>query len=178
MKDLHTTETNITGGPLRYLWHYNYDGEAANVQCDEDYVDGHCLKYTKKWPINKVLHHRITWYLKPRSWNAMKDDVSWEDFIKGQGSAGYMAFMKTICFGPLMTNIDEGGAEFIEIRTKIKNSAYYHFSFSGKRSECPSSAKQHARNTCLPHQQDIIPYVVKNLSLALLKMGKSLPETC
>jgi hypothetical protein len=27
-------------------------------------------------------------------------------------------------------------------------------------------------------QQDIIPYVVKNLSLALLKIGESLPETC
>ena len=34
-----------------------------------------------------------------------------------------------------------------------------------------------APNPCLPQQQDIIPYVVKNLSLALLKMGKSLPET-
>jgi hypothetical protein len=29
------------------------------------------------------------------------------------------------------------------------------------------------------HQQDIIPYVcIKNLSLALLKIGISLPETC
>jgi hypothetical protein len=35
-----------------------------------------------------------------------------------------------------------------------------------------------AQKPCLPHQQDIIPYVVKNLSLALLKMGRSLPETC
>jgi len=35
-----------------------------------------------------------------------------------------------------------------------------------------------APNPCLPQQQDIIPHVVKNLSLALLKMGKSLPETC
>jgi hypothetical protein len=26
------------------------------------------------------------------------------------------------------------------------------------------SAKQHARKTCLPHQQDIIPYVVKKKS--------------
>ena len=26
--------------------------------------------------------------------------------------------------------------------------------------------------------QGTIPYVVKNLSLAVLKMGKSLPETC
>ena len=34
-----------------------------------------------------------------------------------------------------------------------------------------------APNPCLPQQQDIIPHV-KNLSLALLKMGKSLPETC
>jgi hypothetical protein len=32
--------------------------------------------------------------------------------------------------------------------------------------------QQHARKPCLPHQQDIIPYVVKILSLALLKMGK------
>jgi hypothetical protein len=40
------------------------------------------------------------------------------------------------------------------------------------------SAKQHARKTCLPHQQDIIPYVVKYLSLVLLKMGKNLPEIC
>jgi hypothetical protein len=32
---------------------------------------------------------------------------------------------------------------------------------------------------CLPHQQDIIPYVcIKNLNLALLKMGISLSETC
>ena len=36
----------------------------------------------------------------------------------------------------------------------------------------------HTPNPCLPQQQDIIPHVVKNLSLALLKMGKSLPETC
>ena len=35
-----------------------------------------------------------------------------------------------------------------------------------------------APNPCPPQQQDIIPHVVKNLSLALLKMGKSLPETC
>jgi len=33
-------------------------------------------------------------------------------------------------------------------------------------------------NPCLPQQQDTIPYVVKNLSLALLKIGKILPETC
>jgi hypothetical protein len=33
-------------------------------------------------------------------------------------------------------------------------------------------------NPCLPQQQDTIPYAVKNLSLTLLKMGKSLPETC
>ena len=30
----------------------------------------------------------------------------------------------------------------------------------------------------LPQQQDTIPNAVKNLSLALLKMGNSLPETC
>jgi hypothetical protein len=30
----------------------------------------------------------------------------------------------------------------------------------------------------IPHQQDIIPYVVKNLGLAVLKMGRSLPVTC
>ena len=36
----------------------------------------------------------------------------------------------------------------------------------------------HAPNPCLPQQQDIVPRVVKSLSLALLKMGKSLPETC
>ena len=34
-----------------------------------------------------------------------------------------------------------------------------------------------APNPYLP-QQDTIPYVVKSLSLALLKMGESLPETC
>jgi hypothetical protein len=39
------------------------------------------------------------------------------------------------------------------------------------------SAKQHAQKPCLPHQKDIIPYAVK-ICLALLKMGKSLPETC
>jgi len=33
-------------------------------------------------------------------------------------------------------------------------------------------------NPCLPQQQDTIPYAVKYLSLALLKMGKCLPETC
>ena len=33
-----------------------------------------------------------------------------------------------------------------------------------------------APNPCLPQKQDIIPHVVKNLSLALLKMGKSLPR--
>ena len=38
--------------------------------------------------------------------------------------------------------------------------------------------RRRAPNPCLPQQQDIIPHVVKNLSLALLKMGKSLPETC
>ena len=32
-------------------------------------------------------------------------------------------------------------------------------------------------NTCLPQQQDTIPYAV-NLSLTLLMMGKRLPETC
>ena len=48
---------------------------------------------------------------------------------------------------------------------------------------CPSSGAQdwgflhivprcRAPNPCLPQQQDIIPHVVKNLSLALLKMGK------
>ena len=31
-------------------------------------------------------------------------------------------------------------------------------------------------NPCIPQQQDTIPYVVKNLSLALLKMGKSFPK--
>jgi len=35
-----------------------------------------------------------------------------------------------------------------------------------------------APNPCLPQQEDTIPYAVKNLSLALLKLGKSLPETC
>ena len=30
--------------------------------------------------------------------------------------------------------------------------------------------------SCLPQQQDTIPYVVKNLSLALLKMGKFCPK--
>jgi len=35
-----------------------------------------------------------------------------------------------------------------------------------------------APNPCLPQQQETIPYVVKNLSLALPKMAKSLPETC
>ena len=35
-----------------------------------------------------------------------------------------------------------------------------------------------APNPCLPQQQDTITYAVKNLSLALLMMGKSLPETC
>ena len=35
-----------------------------------------------------------------------------------------------------------------------------------------------APNPCLRQQQDIVPHVVKNLSLALLKMGKGLPETC
>ena len=33
-----------------------------------------------------------------------------------------------------------------------------------------------APNPCLPQQQDTIPYVVKNLSLALLKMGKICPK--
>jgi hypothetical protein len=40
------------------------------------------------------------------------------------------------------------------------------------------SAKQHARKPLHTTSQDLVPYVVKNLSLALLKMGKSLPETC
>ena len=33
-----------------------------------------------------------------------------------------------------------------------------------------------APNPCLPQQQDTIPYAVKNLSLALLKMGKICPK--
>ena len=43
----------------------------------------------------------------------------------------------------------------------------------------PRSA-QHISGKLLPifRTQDTIPYAVKNLSLALLKMGKSLPETC
>jgi hypothetical protein len=40
------------------------------------------------------------------------------------------------------------------------------------------SAKQHARKPLHNTSQDIVPYVVNNLSLALLKMGKCLPETC
>jgi hypothetical protein len=40
------------------------------------------------------------------------------------------------------------------------------------------SAKEHARKPLHTTSQDIVPYVVKNLSLALLNMGKSLPETC
>ena len=39
-------------------------------------------------------------------------------------------------------------------------------------------ARCRAPNPCLPQQQDIIPHVEKNLRLALLKMGKRLPETC
>jgi hypothetical protein len=31
----------------------------------------------------------------------------------------------------------------------------------GRVSERTHSAKQHAQKPCLPHQQDIIPYVVK-----------------
>jgi hypothetical protein len=41
------------------------------------------------------------------------------------------------------------------------------------------SAQQHTRKPCISHKQDIKPYVcIKNLSLALLKMGISLLETC
>ena len=54
---------------------------------------------------------------------------------------------------------------------KIKTRSFLHTVHVVSRCRPP--------NPCLPQQQDTIPYVVKkNISLALLKMGKSLPETC
>jgi hypothetical protein len=35
-----------------------------------------------------------------------------------------------------------------------------------------------AASSSLPQQEDTIPYAVKNLSLALLKIDKGFPETC
>jgi hypothetical protein len=41
-------------------------------------------------------------------------------------------------------------------------------------SYCTHSAKQHARKTCIPHQQDIIPYVVKTSQSCAPEDGQNL----
>jgi hypothetical protein len=129
-------------GPLKYLWHYNYDGLAKNVMCDIRYVDGKCLKYVKPWNRDKEHKHTITWYLKADNWVSSDNDFSlkWNDFMKAQGSLKHMSYFKTVCFGPLMNNISKDSKETSVFRVRLKVSAYYYFTFTGLRSKCPGSA--------------------------------------
>jgi hypothetical protein len=70
--------------------------------------------------------------------------------------------ISSTCFGQSFAHLQERKNEIFT----LKQLPSYH--------TVPSN---NAQKTCPPHQQDIIPYVVK-ICLALLKMGKSLPETC
>jgi hypothetical protein len=81
-------DTAYVGGPMKYLWHYNYEGTSKDVQCDISYVASKCLKYVRPWNPNRAHKHTITWYFKPDNWINSDNDfsLSWNDFMKGQGS--------------------------------------------------------------------------------------------
>jgi hypothetical protein len=96
--------------------------------------------------------------------------------------------ISSTCFGQVFAHLQERKTEIVlqhmvqcpvDVVGRFSERVAWHYVYSMNEAVSRTrSVKQHARKTCLPHQQDIIPYVVKYLSLALLKMGKNLPETC
>jgi len=69
--------------------------------------------------------------------------------------------ISSTCFGQSFVHLQE---------RKTESSSFLHTVHVVPRCRCPKP--------CLPQQKDTIPYVVKNLSLALLKTGKILREIC
>jgi hypothetical protein len=130
-----------------------------------------------------IFQYTLCEFLLPdynRTWNHKLVDSNQLDAL--EFSNIFICLSLSTCFGhyvPIIRRDPIALTQLLYLSFRFSCVPCEHYSaISQPHSHRTRSAQQHARKPCLPHQQDIIPYVVKYLNLALLKMGISLPETC
>lgn len=132
------------GRNIPYLWHYNYDGKANDVMCNQDYIDKNCLKFLKNTSIGSVIRKKVTWLLRPKNWLVgLKgfENYKFEDVMVNQASKNNSQYMKVICFGPMIPN--QAAFEdknYYSIAFNVKVNYSYHMTFTGMKSKCPGFA--------------------------------------